>query len=158
MLPVDSLAHPEVADSNSVWEAPAQASRHQAAAWQLQASLKRAQETLRDAPPRVRLRAASRQQEELAVAPQEPADAQAAWQQPGLAQEKLLLPPQAERLPALEELKAELAPRVSLRRRSPGEQQPGLAREQLEQQAAGQRVAEEEEEEERRQRASCALL
>jgi hypothetical protein len=79
-LPADSLAHREAMDSNLVWEAPALPLRPRTNAQQ-QASLRRAQEMWRGAPPQARLRASSRQQEELAVAPEEHVDALAAWRQ-----------------------------------------------------------------------------
>jgi len=86
--PADSLAHREAADSNSVWEAPAQPLRQQTDALLQQASLRRAQEMWRGAPPQARLRAPSRQQEELAVAPEEHVDALAAWRKrPGLVRD-----------------------------------------------------------------------
>jgi hypothetical protein len=86
-LPADSLARREAVDSNWVWEAPARPLRQRPDAQQ-QASLRRAQEMWRGVPPQARLRAFSRQQEELAVAPEEHVDALAAWRQrPGLARD-----------------------------------------------------------------------
>jgi hypothetical protein len=80
-LPADSLAPREAVDSNSVWEAPALPLRQRTDALLQQVSLRRAQEMLRGAPPQARLRASSRQQEGLAVAPGEHVDALAAWRQ-----------------------------------------------------------------------------
>jgi hypothetical protein len=71
------------------------------AAQQQQASLTQAQERLHGARPQAQLRAASRQQE-LAVAPVGQADAPAAWQRLGSAQEKFLLAQQVGRPPASE--------------------------------------------------------
>jgi len=85
-LPVDSLAHREAVGSNSVWEAPALPLLQRTDAQQ-QASLRRAQEMLHGAPQQARLRASSRQQEELAVAPREHADVPAASQRLGLARD-----------------------------------------------------------------------
>jgi hypothetical protein len=76
-LPVDSPARREATDSNSVWEAPAPTSCLRADAQPQQASLTRAQQKLHGELRRERLRAPSRRQE-LAVAPEEQADAPAA--------------------------------------------------------------------------------
>lgn len=60
----------------------------------------------------MRLRAASRLQEEPAVAQQEQADAPAPWQRLGLALENPSRAPRVERSPALEWLEPEQALRV----------------------------------------------
>jgi hypothetical protein len=57
-LPADSLAHREATDSNLVWAPQEQVYRRQAASRLQQASLRQAQEKLRGARPRARLRVA----------------------------------------------------------------------------------------------------
>jgi hypothetical protein len=86
-LQVDSLAHRVATDSSSVWEAPAPTSRRRASVRPQQASLRQTQEMLHGARPQERRRAASRQQVELAVAPEELMDAPAVWQRLGLTQD-----------------------------------------------------------------------
>jgi hypothetical protein len=98
-LPVDSLAHREVTDSSSVWEAPT--SRLRAVARTQRFSLRQALQKLHGVRPQALLRAASKQQE-LAVTPGELVDAPAAWLRLDLAQEKSLRAPRVERSLALE--------------------------------------------------------
>jgi len=90
---VDSLAHREATDSNLVWEPPERTWHQRADAQLPQASLWQAQEKLHGARPQDRLREVSRLKEELALAPQEQADAPAPWQRLGSAQENSSRPP-----------------------------------------------------------------
>jgi hypothetical protein len=83
-------------DSNLVWAPSAQTWRQRAASRLQQASLRQAREKWHGARPRARLRAASRPREELALAPQEQADAPEPSQQLGLALENSSRAPQAE--------------------------------------------------------------
>jgi hypothetical protein len=96
----DLLARLEAAGSNSVWEAPAQVSAPQVAVRPRQVSLRRAQQRLHGARLQERLQAASalpQQGPALARLSERQVDVPAPWQPPGLALEKPLAAPQAER-------------------------------------------------------------